>query len=387
MSSRKNIDLLLERLLKLTRQVSRGKYGNPEEIFELTKTGSYPQDIADLAESFGMMIVKVEAREFQLQEAIEKLKEANRRLNTDSKKLARENAQLKDSLRQTFSPDALVGTTPVMQALRKKVERLADTSLSILITGETGTGKELVAEAIHSFGHRVESSIVHAYGDRWDVYNEDPTGWEIFTRVEKDLPGKAHIGNIHFPPNGVSDYDYSNRTYVRTYADNWKRYPVLLDQSRMINCIEWGSSQLGYMRWWHNHLPRFTGVTDGVLNNWWHYVVDYEGAVARAANLSQIEENENGYSQLKPGAYILEQNYPNPFNPFTKIRFSIQSPQQVSLKVYDILGREVKVLVNDRKAAGDYEVNFDGSALVSGMYLYKLTAGDHTKVKKLLLLK
>ncbi|MBN1351125.1 Ig-like domain-containing protein [candidate division KSB1 bacterium] len=79
-----------------------------------------------------------------------------------------------------------------------------------------------VAEALHSFGHRAESAIWHVYG-RWDLHSQYPNAWEIFTRIEREIAGKAHIGNIHFPPNGMSDYDYSNRTYVTTYADNWKR--------------------------------------------------------------------------------------------------------------------------------------------------------------------
>ena len=243
-----------------------------------------------------------------------------------------------------------------------------------------------VAEAIHSFGHRVESSMVHAYGDRWDVFSENPTNWEIFTRVEKDLPGQAHIGNIHFPPNGTSDYDYSNLNYVKTYADNWKRYPILLDQTRTINSREWGSTQLGYMRWWHNHLPRYTGVTDGVLNNWWHYVVDYEGAVEEALRMTSLEDKSK-YSSPVPGSYFLDQNYPNPFNPVTKIRFSIKTSQRVTVKIYDILGREVKVLIDDWKIAGQHELLFNGSDLASGVYFYKFEAGNFNQTKKLILLK
>ena len=116
----------------------------------------------------------------------------------------------------------------------------------------------------------------------------------------------------------------------------------MLDQKRTINCQEWGYNHIGYMRWWLNHLPRYTGVTDGVLNNWWYYVVDYDAAVEEATRLTTVDDKES-YSNLAPGAYSLEQNYPNPFNPFTKIRFSLKSAQHVTIKIYDILGREVKV--------------------------------------------
>ncbi|UCE06459.1 MAG: T9SS type A sorting domain-containing protein [bacterium] len=243
-----------------------------------------------------------------------------------------------------------------------------------------------VAEAIHSFGHRVESAMVHAYGDRWNVFAENPTPWEIFTRIDKDFPAGAHIGNIHYPPNGVSDYDYSNRRYVKTYADNWKRYPILLDQTRTINCEEWGSTQLGYLKWWLNHMPRFTGVTGSVLNNWWYYVVDYEAAVMLASQLTSVEK-KNSIADLIPGDYVLEQNYPNPFNSITHIRFSVPVEQKVTIKIYDLLGREVKVVLDEWKTRGHHEVKLDGTGLASGLYFYWLTAESFNQVRKFLLLK
>ncbi|MFH0735697.1 MAG: T9SS type A sorting domain-containing protein [bacterium] len=81
------------------------------------------------------------------------------------------------------------------------------------------------------------------------------------------------------------------------------------------------------------------------------------------------------------------QNYPNPFNPSTTIKYSIPHSNIVTLKVYDVLGKEVANLVNEYKNAGSYEVNFDGSKLSSGTYFYQLKAGQFTETKKLLLLK
>ncbi|HQF43994.1 MAG TPA: T9SS type A sorting domain-containing protein [Ignavibacteriaceae bacterium] len=85
--------------------------------------------------------------------------------------------------------------------------------------------------------------------------------------------------------------------------------------------------------------------------------------------------------------YSLEQNYPNPFNPSTKISYSIKEEGLVTLKVYDVLGTEIAVLVNENKPAGVYEVNFNASGLPSGMYIYKLQSGSFTDVKKMLLTK
>lgn len=88
-----------------------------------------------------------------------------------------------------------------------------------------------------------------------------------------------------------------------------------------------------------------------------------------------------------PRQFRLAQNYPNPFNPSTIIKFELPKTSQVSLTVYDVLGRQVAVLVNERREAGVYEVKFDGSGLSSGVYFYRLTAGSFVQTHKLLLMR
>jgi len=88
-----------------------------------------------------------------------------------------------------------------------------------------------------------------------------------------------------------------------------------------------------------------------------------------------------------PQVYALQQNYPNPFNPTTKIAFSIPSQMKVELVVYNILGQKVATLVNETLSAGGHEIPFDASRLASGMYLYRITAGQFSSVKKMMLLK
>jgi flagellar hook assembly protein FlgD len=86
-------------------------------------------------------------------------------------------------------------------------------------------------------------------------------------------------------------------------------------------------------------------------------------------------------------SFKLEQNYPNPFNPKTTIKYEIPKSGFVTLQVYDVLGRLVKTLINEKQNAGTYEVEFDGTNLASGVYFYKLTADDFKAVKKMILLK
>lgn len=88
-----------------------------------------------------------------------------------------------------------------------------------------------------------------------------------------------------------------------------------------------------------------------------------------------------------PEQYSLSQNYPNPFNPTTHLQFSISNFQFVTLKVYDLLGREAATLVNETKSPGAYEVNFDAKNLSSGVYLYQLRAGTHVETRRMVLLK
>jgi hypothetical protein len=88
-----------------------------------------------------------------------------------------------------------------------------------------------------------------------------------------------------------------------------------------------------------------------------------------------------------PASYLLAQNYPNPFNPSTTIKYELPTSTMVKLSVYDLLGREVSVLVNARMDAGVHEVRFDGSKLASGVYFYRLHAGGFVQSKRILLLR
>jgi len=85
--------------------------------------------------------------------------------------------------------------------------------------------------------------------------------------------------------------------------------------------------------------------------------------------------------------FSLAQNYPNPFNPSTRVEYSIPTGSLVTIKVFDILGREVATLVNEQKAAGSYTATFDASNLANGTYIYKIQAGNFTDTKKMTLLK
>jgi hypothetical protein len=99
---------------------------------------------------------------------------------------------------------------------------------------------------------------------------------------------------------------------------------------------------------------------------------------------SEIIEVQFG---VVPTKYVLAQNYPNPFNPSTVISYSIPTASNVSLKVFDVLGKLIKTLVNQNQAAGNYKINFNAGELSNGVYFYRIESGSFIAVKKMLLIK
>ncbi|MDX9924355.1 MAG: T9SS type A sorting domain-containing protein [Ignavibacteriaceae bacterium] len=120
---------------------------------------------------------------------------------------------------------------------------------------------------------------------------------------------------------------------------------------------------------WGIHNPKFTIA---LLNKTWDAL----------NGITDVDENE-----LVPTEFTVYQNYPNPFNPTTNIKFSIPKASNVKVIVYDAIGREVRQLVNNELNAGTHTIQFNASNLASGIYLYRIEAGDFTKVNKMLLIK
>jgi beta-galactosidase len=120
-------------------------------------------------------------------------------------------------------------------------------------------------------------------------------------------------------------------------------------------------------------------IVTGLPSNTWASFWEFKVFVSSTTNVEQ--------SELIPAENKLYQNYPNPFNPSTKISYSLKEPSKVELIVYDILGREVRILVNKDQNAGNYNINFNGGDLSSGIYFYKLEFENKVMIKKMVLLK
>jgi photosystem II stability/assembly factor-like uncharacterized protein len=189
------------------------------------------------------------------------------------------------------------------------------------------------------------------------IYTGEPepnTGW---------TEPKGFIGNCggdtgaYFPTNPPGD----RRFVLSMGKDNFTMNPGDSQTIIVAQMIARGTSNL-------NSVTKLKQLADLVAN----YTV----------GIKQI-------SAYVPNLYALYQNYPNPFNPVTKIKFDIPSIRQsvVTLKIFDVMGREVQTLVNESLQPGTYETTFDGSNLTSGVYFYQLTSDNYKETKKLLLLK
>jgi len=135
---------------------------------------------------------------------------------------------------------------------------------------------------------------------------------------------------------------------------------------------------------------KFNPETEGAFVDDLHLRWETEGQ--RIAEVIHL----NGYTDstylgiegnIVPSEFFVDQNYPNPFNPITKIKYNLPHNSFVNLRVYDILGSEITTLVNAEQPSGNYEVEFNGADLASGIYFYRFDAGGFTSVKKMLLLK
>jgi hypothetical protein len=144
-----------------------------------------------------------------------------------------------------------------------------------------------IAEALEAFGHRSESIMDKVYGG-WETNSIDHN-WERYTLNKTQSPNYSYsgCGSIHYPPNGVKDYDWNNHTSVLSNCEDFNNYPNM-DLSnppsalKEVDCQAWGcddineyAGNLGYMLYWFSHLPANNGFgPDSVSNNWWQYLSD-----------------------------------------------------------------------------------------------------------------
>ena len=198
-------------------------------------------------------------------------------------------------------------------------------------------------------------------------------GWEGYNYIINRTPnvdGKASIEKLDSTGNGIKIADAE-------YVVNNNVMQIKVPKT----ALSFSDSSFHF----------YFKVADGVQNS--KDIMDYyvTGKSLPLGRLS-FSYSSNSITSVKqenqtPTNFALSQNYPNPFNPTTKIKYSIPQNGIVTLKVYNLLGQEVAILVNQEKKSGNYTVNFDASKLASGVYIYRIQAGDFSSTKKMTLLK
>ncbi len=238
------------------------------------------------------------------------------------------------------------------------------------------------------------------YGELWKAYGIAPDKFDDFLFLDSINALALSADRERSYPIGVLNFDIKENIFS---YDSLSKYGRVTSISQRTPKEIWG--------------------TLGCDNN---FIVSYDGAaswdfsptddslcyfaIGFADSLHGIVAAESGYilkyipdtpvsvenlAEQPPDKFFLEQNYPNPFNPSTKIEYSLNDRQFVSLKIFDLLGREVITLVNEEKPAGKYEVEFNSahytasgfSAMPSGIYFYQLKTNNYIETKKMLLLK
>ncbi len=119
---------------------------------------------------------------------------------------------------------------------------------------------------LHSYGHRIESAMTiseHARGLWHRCGSHGSSEWTDYICIDQDDPGNAGCGDVHYPPNGQNDYDYSNTRSVMSRCDDYFDYPNLADAKVPVSADTWGGSEVGYLSWWMRHLP----------SDWWHSIL------------------------------------------------------------------------------------------------------------------
>jgi hypothetical protein len=229
-----------------------------------------------------------------------------------------------------------------------------------------------------SFHLYIPSGFTAGWGQLADFLGTAPDSnrWGFYARFNP-----SGYGTINADKWDAAQFSFSYDTWMlnELIVDLNNDWAEFYFEANMIYGWQWTSSS-------DSTCPLQLSVTDimGSIypntgpSEW--YVDDYV--------LEQLDPNVGlGHSVYAPTEFILKQNYPNPFNPSTTIKYELPKSTNVRLSMFDMLGREVSVLVNEKRDAGVHEVTFDAPGFSSGVYFYRIRAGDFVQSKKLLILK
>lgn len=256
----------------------------------------------------------------------------------------------------------------------------------------------IATQHIYSFAQdSIGVMYAGAFGSK--IFRSTNNG-SLWQQVYQGSLSDAVISNITVAPNGfIYAANYNEGVYRSTdHGDSWDLTKHGLTDLRVKALASDSSGKIYLSTEFEGlyestnsgvHWNKITGNLTLTMVN--AMMFSKEGTLYFATDESVWKKNDSVTSLKNEETiitnYILEQNYPNPFNPTTEIKYSIAYASQVKIKIFDILGREVKILVTEYKEPGTYIITFDASNLASGVYFYKLEAGTYTAIKKMILLR
>ena len=212
----------------------------------------------------------------------------------------------------------------------------------------------------------------------WEIREYDTPTISCFPFYWSNCLEIVHSPNSH-PQLVWGPHPTFNSTHYRVYraVSNYPVNPSSLTYS-LISTVS--SSTFDFIDYAVTILPDYQYA--------YYYVVGWNGTTQSAkTNYVSTQAEFQKHLMDVPADFSISQNYPNPFNPSTSISYSIPENAFVTLKIYDVLGNEVEVLINEQKEPGNYQIDFNASELSSGIYYYALTAGNFISTKKMSLVK
>jgi hypothetical protein len=223
--------------------------------------------------------------------------------------------------------------------------------------------------------------------DVWLVKSTDGgSNWSLPIRVNDDPPGK-HQFFAWMTIDQTNGYLYFIFYDRRNYTSGQTDVYMARSTDGGNSFTNFKISDEPFTPFPNNYLGHYIGISahnNTIRPVWTRVDNDYPSLwTAIIDSITSIDENSN---LAMPSNYKLFQNFPNPFNPKTIIKYSIPKRNFVSLKVYDLLGKEVSSLVNTEKPSGNYEVEFLAKYLTSGIYYYQIISGNFTETKKMILI-
>ena len=201
--------------------------------------------------------------------------------------------------------------------------------------------------------------LIHTYDGDVTFALRSPAGTEVTLSANHGAGGDNYINTV-FNDSATTPISSGVAPFTGTFLPD--------------NALSAFNGQDSY-GWWRLRVNDNASADTG-------HVGQYCVQIYSGSTVTGIRNNGN-----IPNVFSLAQNYPNPFNPVTRINFSIPKQGLVNLKIYDVLGREIKSLVNEVKAPGEYSVDFNGTEFSSGVYFYKLESNGFTDIKKMMLIK